>query len=71
VINYRHFANLADAEAYNASQFALMNVPPDSTTTSWADPILLADGSYVMPAYEDATAVPWDPSWVVPAPSAP
>jgi hypothetical protein len=64
---YQKFANLPDATAYVAQQTALMNLPVGGVTTQWAEPILLADGSYVVQAYQDANAVPWDAAWTLPA----
>ena len=66
---YQHFTNLADANAYIAAQTALMALPPDGVTQVWTVPITLADGTYVVLAYNDATAVVWDPSWMLPTPT--
>lgn len=68
-LTWRHFADLASANAYCDAQTALLDLPPGGETQRWADPTALADGSYVVPAYRDATAVPWDASWVLPTPS--
>jgi len=65
---YQHFADLTDAQAYCAAQTALMNLPNTGVTQVWAVPQILADGSYVVPAYQDATAIPWQTSWVLPTP---
>lgn len=64
-MHYRQFTTQAQAQTYCDQQTALMELPADGETQVWADPVLLADGSYVVPAYEDASAVVWDLSWEI------
>ncbi len=68
-MNYRRFTTLLDAQNYCDAQTALMRLPDGDVTTTWAVPQELGDGSFVVPAYQDATAVPWDPAWVLPTPT--
>lgn len=65
---WRHFTAQADAEIYCDQQTALMSLPPGGVTQRWAEPMRLTDGSYVVPAYQDNTAVPWDSGWVLAPP---
>ncbi len=64
---WRHFTGAsaeADAQIYCNEQTVLMQLPPEQTTTAWATPMLLTDGSYVVPAYQDDTAVEWSSAWI-------
>lgn len=66
-MKWRHFTGstaLTDAQTYCAEQTALMQLPPDQVTMAWADPMPLTDGTYVVPAYQDDTAVDWNSGWV-------
>lgn len=67
-MNWRHFSGstaLEDAQFYCDEQTALMQLPPDQITTCWAEPMPLTDGSFVVPSYQDETAIDWDSSWVL------
>ena len=67
-MNWRQFTGataLSDAQAYCDQQTALMKLPSSGVTTAWAVPMELMDGSYVVPAYEDSTAVPWNAAWTL------
>lgn len=70
-LTYQHFTDIGAAQAYCDAQTALMNLPSSGVTQVWAVPQILADDSYVVPAYQDATAVPWQASWVLPTPLGP
>jgi len=67
-MNYKQFSSLIDAQSYCDAQTALMNLKPGYITTRWADPILLTDGTYVVPAYQDDTAISWQSTWILPNP---
>ena len=54
------------AQTYAATQTVLMLLPP-GITQKWADPILLADGSYVVPEYVHVLGTAWQPGWTLPA----
>jgi hypothetical protein len=64
-MKWRQFSNEGDAQAYCNQQTASMNLPAGDVTTVWASPAALADGTYVVPAYLDNEAVPWDASWEI------
>jgi len=64
---WQHFTALADAQAYCDAQTALMNLPAGGVTQVWATPILLSDGSYVVPEYVHTTGVEWQANWTLPA----
>ncbi len=51
--NWRQFGTLDNAQAYCDAQVVYMNLPPDGVTQAWAVPIQLADGTYVVPVYQD------------------
>jgi hypothetical protein len=63
---YCQFPDLASAQTYADQQTALANLPAGEVTTRWSDPILLADGTYVVQTFSDDTAVPWQDTWVLP-----
>ena len=67
-MNYRQFQFLTDAQFYCNAQTVLMNLPVGGVTIQWATPIPLADGSYVVPAYQDDTAISWQSNWQLPTP---
>jgi hypothetical protein len=63
---YRQFNDLASAQTYADQQTALANLPAGEVTTRWSDPILLADGTYVVQCFSDASAVAWKSTWKLP-----
>jgi hypothetical protein len=63
---YRQFPDLASAQTYADQQTALANLPAGGVTIHWSQPILLADGTYVVQCFSDASAVAWKPTWKLP-----
>jgi len=66
IATYKQFTTLADAQAYAAAQTVLAALPPGGVTVRWSDPILLADGTYVVQCFSDPTAVVWQSGWQLP-----
>jgi hypothetical protein len=64
-MNWRRFPTFDLAQEYCDQQTALMRLPDGDVTDRWAIPQELTDGSFVVPAYQDATAIAWDASWVL------
>jgi len=64
---WRRFSAQADAELYCDAQTTLMGLPPNGVTQRWAVPMLLTDGSYVVPEYVHTTGVEWQANWTLPA----
>jgi hypothetical protein len=63
---YRQFPDLASAQTYADQQTALANLPAGGVTVHWSQPVLLADGTYVVQCFYDPTAVLWQAGWALP-----
>ena len=64
---FQQFSTLADAQMYAQAQTVLANLPPGDVTTQWSQPLRLADGTYVVQCFSDATAVVWQAGWTIAA----
>ena len=66
IATFKQFTVLADAQAYAAAQTVLAALPPGGVTTQWSNPVMLADGTYVVQCFYDPTAVLWQAGWALP-----